>query len=243
MKLFLKISISAIWILMMFSAKSQEFYESANAISIQSNNLKYKLTGSQYYFSETLYGTVYFNEDWEKGSVLLKNGDRIDNVYLKLNTFSEELIVFNERTGAIMILDNFIIDEFEINSASNSYKLFRKIYFDKYPKGEHYYNVIYDGKIKLLIWHVTSEVKTSVYTDGHGFLRDSEFKQEQIYFLVFPDGNIVKMANKRRAFIHVLPEQKKAIRKLFRKNNIHFGSSLSEIARAVKLIEEEFFSK
>ena len=243
MRLRLKISIIVVLVLMIISAKSQEFYESVNPVTTKSNTLKRKLTGRQYYFRTTLNGTVYLNDEWELGSVLLENGDRFDDVYLKLNTYLEELVLFNERTGGIMVLDKFIIDEFEIKSDRISQNVFRKIYFDKYPKGEHYYNIIYDGKIKLLIWHRTNEVKTSVYKDGHGLLRDSEYKQEQIYFLVFPGEDIIKIANKRRAFIHVIPEQKKEMRKLFRKNNIHISQGTSEIARAVKLIEDEFFSK
>ena len=243
MRIRLKIGITFVLFLAIISAESQEFYDSPNPLSTNSNTLNYKLTGRQYYFRENLNGTVYLNDDWELGSVLLRNGDRFENIYLKLNTFLEELIVFNERTGAIMIMDKFIIDEFELNNRFNSNNKFRNIYFDKFPKGHHYFNVIYDGKIKLFIWYQTKEVKTSVYKDDYGLLRDSEFKQEVDYFLVFPNGDVYKMAKKRSAYINLFPEQKKTVRQLFRKNKIHFTYGASEAARAVKLIEEEFFSK
>ena len=40
------------------------------------------------------------NDDWVKGGVTLENGDKHEDVYLKLNTLSEELLTHNERVGA-----------------------------------------------------------------------------------------------------------------------------------------------
>ncbi len=238
-----KISVLVVLVLAVFAGSAQEFYNSVNPLTTGANSLNYKLTGRKYYFTSSLEGTVYVDNEWTAGSVILENGDRYDNVYLKLNTLTEDLICYNERTGSIIILDKYIIDEFLMDTGNSISPRFRKIYFDKYPKGEHYFNVLYDGKLQFLLWYQTHEVKTSVYRDSHGFLRDTEYKPAQDFFLVFPDNNIIKIKGTRKSLIDVFPDKKKEVRYLFRKNKIRIASkNMAELARAVNLIEEEFFS-
>jgi len=243
MNLQLKILFTIVFASMMFSAVCQEFHAPITSLTTKSNTLNYKLSGSQYYFFSSLEGSAYLNDDWVRGSVILENGDRYDSLLLKLNTFTEDLITFNERIGAVAIIDKFIVDEFTMDTDKSSENLFRKMYFDKYPKGEHYFNMLYEGKLKLLCWYYTFEKKTSTYKDVAGITRDSYYKLSPIYFIEFPDNTLVKVKSTRKSLINLFPEQKKRIRKLLRKNKIHFYSkNTSELARAVNLIETEFFS-
>ena len=243
MNLHKKIIFTIVFASMMLGAVCQEFHAPTVSLTTKSNTLNYKLSGSQYYFYSFLEGTVYLNDDWVRGSVVLENGDRFDNILLKLNTFTEDLITFNERIGAVEIIDKFIVDEFTMDTDKSSENLFRKLYFDKYPKGDHYFNVLYEGKLKLFCWYYTYEEKTSIYRDVHGLMRASRYKLNPIYFILFPDNNLIKVKSTRKSLVNLFPEQKKRIRKLFRKNKIRFTSkSTSELGRAVNLIETEFFS-
>lgn len=231
-------------LLMLLNASAQEFHDPRLPLTTESNTLNYKLTGRQYAFYSTLQGSVYLTDDWVKGSVILENGDTHEDIYLKLNTLLGELITYNERNGATMVIDKFIVDKFKMQSPESSSVLFQKMYFDKYPKGEHYYNVLYENRLKLLCWYRTTEETTSLYRDKYGFLRDSRFNQESIFFILFPDDNLVKIKGTKRSLINLFPDQKRRIRRLLRKNRINFSSkSTGEIARAVKLIEAEFFSE
>ena len=186
-------------------------------------------------------GTVYLNDEWSSGSLKLENGDRYENVYLKLNTFLEELVVYNDRTGAIFYLDKSIIDEFNMGLKFNSYNLFRRVYLNEAPKGDHYFNVLYDGKVKLYLLHKTDEIPTSSYRDDNGYLRASVYKQSKTYYVVLPDNSFYRVSPKRRSFLQLFPEQKSKLRKAFRKSGIHFFNELDGTVSATKLVEQELF--
>lgn len=236
----IKIAGLVLSVFMLGHVSAQEFYNSVNPLTTKSNTLNYKLTGKQYYFLSTLNGTVYFNDNWVSGKLKLENGDRYDSVYIKLNTFLEDLVAYNERTGAVFVVDKSIIDEFEMEFEKGQKFLFRKVVFDRAPKGEHYLNVLYDGRVKLYAWHRTLEVQTSTYKDNYGLLRDSEFRAEIVYWLVFPDNSIHRVAMKRRSFLQLFPEQKRTLRRSFRKNRVYFYTP-EHLVQAARILEQEMF--
>ncbi len=242
MSLRLKIGWSVVFACIIFNAASQEFHGPTVTLTAKSNTFNAKLSGKQYYFYSLIEGSVYLNDDWTKGAVILQNGDRYDSLFLKLNALDEDLVTYNERTGAVMVIDKFLIDEFilDVNKAAES--TFSKLYFDKYPKGEHYYNLLYEGKLKLVRWYHAHEEKTTIYRDIHGLMRDSRYKINSTYFIDFPDNNLVKIKGTRKSLVNLFPEEKKQIRKLLRQNKVNFASKNAlELARAVQLIETEFF--
>ncbi len=237
----IKILMSILSVFLFARVSAQEFYNSINPLTTKSNTLNYKLTGNQYYFQNSLNGTAYLNDKLSVGSIKLENGDQYKNVHLKLNTFLDELVIYNDRTGAIFYIDKSIVDEFDMGLEHNPYNLFRKVYFDKAPKGYHYLNVLCDGRVKLYLWHRTLETDTSPYYDDNGFLRASMYKQNDIYFIVLPDNSFHKVSPKRRSFLQLFPEQKSVLRKAFRENKIQFNNELEDAISAAKLIEQELF--
>lgn len=244
MRLLRKILFLVMLILSIYTVAAQEFYKSVNPLKIEANSLNYKLTGSRYYPEFALKGPLYLEDEFQKGAIVLENGDSYIGIYLKLNTLTNELIWFNNRTGDILILDKYIIKEFILDYDKNNALLFRKIDYDNFPKGEYYFNVFYEGKLKLLLWYKTNELITQEYIDVGGLRRNTEYKMQTIFLIVFPDNNINKINGSKRSLVNLFPDQKKTVRRLLRKNKIDLlDKSPSEVARAVKLIETEFFSK
>ena len=237
----IKIGLLVVFVFAGFTISAQEFYNSLNPLTTASNTLNYKLTGNQYYFLPKYIGSVYLNEEWSVASVKLENGDIYEDVYMKLNTLFDEVVVYNDRIGSVFILDKSIVDEFAMDPGFKSYKLFRKVIFDRAPRGEHYVNVLYDGEVKLYVFHRTDILKTSLYKDViHGSLRDSEYKSEVNYYIVFPDNSMQKVFMNRRSFLQLFPEQKRSLRRLYRKNKIRFSTS-EELIQATQIIEQEIF--
>ncbi len=236
-----KILLLVLSVFLFATVSAQEFYESYLPLTTKSNTLNYKLTGNKYFFLSSLNGTVYLNDQWSKGSLKLENGDKYENVSMKLNTFSDELVIFNNSTGSIFNVDKSIVSEFDMGLENNPYNLFRKVYLDKVLKGNYYFNVLYDNKIKLYLRHRTVETETSLYKDNTGIMRNSEFIPKSEYFIVFPDNSFHKISPKLRSFLQLFPEQKSQLRKAFRKNKIHFYNELEDTVNAAKLVEQELF--
>ena len=243
MKLRCKIGFLFVFLFVSFALNGQEFYKSVNQISPKANSLNYKLTGKRHYFETSFKGTPYMYDEWQRGSVLLENGDSYDSLYLNLNTLAEELIWYNIRTGNLVDLDKFIIDEFTLYDKQNNIKLFKKIYSDKYHKGEHYYHILHDGEIKLWLWYRTIVVVTSVYKDVWGNMLNSEYDSQNEFFVVLPDSSVVRIKNNRKSLIQLFPEHKRVVRRLLVRNGIDFRDiSISDMAKAVELIDQEIFS-
>ncbi len=243
MKVLIKIWFLFVLILGTFASSGQEFYKSVNQISTEANSLNYKLTGKRHYIEPSFKGSPYLYDEWQLGSILLENGDNYDSLYLNLNTLTEELIWYNKRTGSLVDLDKFIVNEFTFNGNPNDIRLFKKIYSDKYHKGEHYYNILHDGEIKLWLWHRTIVTVTSVYKDVWGNMLNSEYDLHDEFFVVLPDSDVVRIKNNRKSLIQLFPEHRRVVRRLLVRNGIDYRDiSPSEMARAVKLIDQEIFS-
>lgn len=242
MKWLCKILFPTAFIFGVFTAAAQEYSNSGFPISTKANSVNYKLTGRRYYFNASLSGPPYVYNGWQKGSVLLENGDRYDNLYLQFNTLTEDLIWFNSRIGCIVALDKFIIREFILDSANKNTSLFRKINSDTPPNGEHYYNVLYDGKMKLLRWYRTIEINTAE-SNTRGDPWNSRYSLDSRFFLVFPDGVRNSIKGNRSSLVDSFPEQKKTVRRILRKNKIKLkGKNAAELTRAVKLLDAEFYA-
>lgn len=240
--------LTKIWFLVLlflgsFASSGQEFYKSLSPVSLGANSLNYKLTGKRHYFEPSYHGSPYLYDEWQLGSVLLENGDRYDSLYLNLNTLADELVWYNKRTGDLVDLDKFIIDEFTFSEDQNNILLFRKVYSDKSPRGEHYYNILYEGELKLWFLHKTIIAVTSTYKDVWGNMLNSEYDLVSQYLLVLPDGEVEKIKNSRRTLIRLFPEHRRVVRRLLARNGIDYRNlSPSEMARAVNLIDQEIFS-
>lgn len=219
-------------------AFAQDMHKEWINLTAASNSLNYKLPGKRYYLRTSFMGSPFINGKWCLTDIILENGDRYDSLQIRLNSYLDEIIVYNERVGATILLDKSAISEFHMRFADGHNEHFKKIYFDNYPKGDRYFSILHEGKLKVLLWYKTVEEKTTAYTDILGIMHDSEYRLTKNYYVVFPDNEMVKFSLKRRSFLDLFPEQKKQARRIIRKNDVSFETE-SEITRAVRLIENE----
>ena len=85
------------------------------------------------------------------------------------------------------------------------------------------------------------EEKTSVYRDAYGKLRDSRLKPKKTYFMYFPEEEqFRKVQDKRRWFVRLFPENKREVRRMFRRNNLRRFDE-KEMVRAFQLLDEAGF--
>lgn len=222
------------------NTRGQELHNPLIKLTPASNTLNYKLQGKKYYVRSSPIGSEFLTDGWCIGYVILGNGDRYENLTLRLNTHLDELIEYNGRAGSAIMLDKAAISEFSLNFEDGHTELFRKIFYGKFPKGDRYFSVLYEGKFMVLLWYKTEEHNVSVYYDNQGIMRDNKFVLTKNYYLVFPDQEMNKFLFKRRSFLNLFPEQKKQIRRIIRKNHVLFDNE-KEIVRVVRLIEAEIF--
>jgi hypothetical protein len=205
-------------------------------LTTDSNSPDYKIPGKLYVFNSILNGSVYLYEIWKQGSIILENGATYDSLMLKLNTLQGELIMYNELSGANIEIDKEAVKEFTIVDEYGNIELFRKVFSDQIPAGNKYVNILYEGKIKLFLWHKTKELLTIPYLNRSGLTQNSEFYTTKIYYLDLPGQGIVRFNPKLSSVIELFPEQKKTIKRLHRKEHLSYKEN-TEIIRAIKSIE------
>ena len=244
MKMILKRKILFLFLIVLYSvgANAQNLrYSTGRKLTTASNTLNYKIPGKSYVFLSTVYGSVFLYENWLSGSLNLENGAVYDSLSLKLNTFLEELILFNRRAGALITVDKDAVKEFTLINELGNKEIYQKMYLDEIPAGYRYLNVLYDGKIKLFLWNKTDEIAESPYYDLTGSLRNTKYVLKKIYYLDLPDKGMIRFIPQKRSVIELFPEHKKEIKRLQRREHLTYKGN-SEIVRAIKLLETNIFN-
>ena len=221
-------------------ANAQKDFIPVMELNTSSNTTNYKIPGKQFYPKYIPSGSDFYNDAWCNGYIILENGDRYDDLYLKYNTLKDELITLNGRTNILIMVDKDAVSEFGLFEKEKQITRFKKYYFDKVPKGEHYFNVLYEGKLRLLIWQRAFEEITASYKDKNGALQIRKYVLRPQFFVCFPNGHFEQFKFKRYSFLKLFPEEKKEIRRLLRKHKNHM-QTYPDYIHAVQLIETEYY--
>lgn len=210
-------------------------------LNTSSNSINYKIPGKQFYAKYIPSGSDFLYDEWKMGYVILENGDKYDDIHLKYNTLNDELITLNGRTNTLIMIDKDAVQEFGIYSDSGLTQRFKKYKFEKGTKDHLYFNVLYEGNLKVVIWQRTIEEKISPYRDKNGYLQVSEFNLRPQNYVGFPDGEFKRFRFTRVSFFSLFADKKQEIRRLLRQNKNHLRTNADYI-EAVKLIESKFYS-
>jgi hypothetical protein len=206
-----------------------------------SNRLEGKLTGLSYRIPPLANSTHFLQDKWVDGSILLEDGDLFENVRIRYLSFRDELVAYNPNLKLLFIVDKEKVNSFTFIYPQGQQK-FVKLYFDAFVDGGYrYFDVKYQGTRWLVAFHYIYEEKTSVYRDAYGKLRDSRLKPKKTYFMYFPhDEQFRRVQEKRRWFVKLFPENKREVRRLFRRNNLRRFDE-KQMVQAFQLLDEAGF--
>jgi hypothetical protein len=206
-----------------------------------SNRLEGKLTGLSYRIPPLANSTHFLQDKWVDGSILLEDGDSFENVRIRYLSFRDELVAYNPNLKLLFIVDKEKVNSFTFIYPQGQQK-FVKLYFDAFVDGGYrYFDVKYQGTRWLVAFHYIYEEKTSVYRDAYGKLRDSRLKPKKTYFMYFPhDEQFRRVQEKRRWFVKLFPENKREVRRLFRRNNLRRFDE-KQMVQAFQLLDEAGF--
>jgi len=172
------------------------------------------LTESKY---SDITGTVFLFDDWLKGSV--EQGAKISykDVDLKYNTYSDELFFKNPKDGAML---SFVLPATAFSLTVNG-KI--DIYRNGFPEIDNfttksYYQVIFDGGIKLLFksYKTLSQIKPYNST-----ITEKKFVDNFAYY-VFKDNLMTKFKPSKNAFLEILSSKSSEIDAFIKKEKINF---------------------
>lgn len=145
-------------------------------------------------------GSPYFLSEFKSGTITDKDG-RVHKVFLKYDTYQEEVELFND--GKTFIIDNKIYPKFTIEFIDEKVGKMMKYTFTneiKIPglKKQKYSLVLADGENMKLVKVIQTVLNESQDSGYGGIVQPHSFQTKEIYFLLKENGESyeVKANNK-----------------------------------------------
>ena len=212
----------------------------------KSNRPKGKLQGEVFYLSMISNANHFLQKDWVNGTIVLKDGDIFENVRMRYMAYGDELVAYNNDIKTLLVVDKNTVKEFifKVSSETGTSTEIKFINLDSLnlPNNRSYFQWLYSGKAKLLCFHQIEEEKVNPYNGIDGKKYDTEFRLKSMYYIWSNEKDFSRIQLNNRSLCNLFPENKKAIKKMFRKNRINISNEKSAI-QAVELLDSEGFFK
>jgi len=155
-------------------------------------------------------GSPFLFSNWEKGNVLLKTKERVDSVLIKYNLYTDLLQVKVDEQEY-----QFNIDVWEFllpDPLTNEIALFRSG-FSPVPgmNEKSFYQVLYDGKTKLLLKH--KKLVGTELTSIPG-VKAKVFEDQKSWFILTASGKMEKIKKKNKDILDLLEGKKEELKKM-----------------------------
>jgi hypothetical protein len=159
-------------------------------------------------------GNPYFPKNWIEGTVVLKTGKVINYNALRLNMLSGNL-EFYYTDKAYDVINQ--INEFTLGTMKfrNGFEPTEK------QNADSFYQVLYDGKQKLLCHRLGS-----IYIDApyNSATKTKKFELHESYYLQKSDGKLHEVKKNLKYFLTVLGDKSSQLEEYCKKENIKLRS-------------------
>jgi hypothetical protein len=154
----------------------------------------------------------FLKDDWIDGTIVY-SGEQFDNISLMYDISSDKVIA-EHFAGAAVELITAKVTTFTLDG--HVFRMFKKSDDTRKFINEGFYEVLYDGKIKILKRHV------KVYTE---MLRSldiiKEYQEKRHYYVV--KNNAFYSIGSRASLTKILGDKKRELRRYSRENRLKFG--------------------
>jgi len=200
-----------------------------------------KLTGEYFYENTHYIGEQFFNKDWTEGDILLSNGTMIYKKSLKYNGLRDELIWLNSSNYGKFKLDKSSISEFWLKNISDHDIHFKRINvrdtsLTRQP--DIFAEVKVEGKLSLYIQRKVSVIGSENVRTDNTVISYDDLKNSPRYYIKLPTNQYLMLTKlRRRAFLRLFPEDKKAINKIIKDNRLKVKVE-SDFVKLIELMNQ-----
>lgn len=214
------------------SMKMDQFQRMDQVIDPNQFGLVYKVDNRY----EGVQGTPYFLNSWVQGSIDLVNGKNFDDVPLKYDAFSQNLILRRDNMRDSIVVFPTQVKQFVLRADDGAEWLFRR-YPDVNVRNidlkDGYFLVLYDGKTSLLK-RVSKVFKKADYKDPYSTnVRYDAYNNDFTYYILRPDKSLVKIKKSKKALYDALNDKGANLDAFASQENLAFKSD-TDFARVVK---------
>lgn len=176
---------------------------------------KVDISGYLYLNPHNYQGSPYLNDSWMLGTIFLENGDEVNNIRLKYNRLTGELVFYHENLKQLFAVDPLILNSFVLNSEETDSLLFTKFTGNdigvKLRNGD-FINYLFKGGHNFFVKRSASIIEAKeVDTKDKIVLQDEYFLQT--------DTQVNEIKLTLKSLISNFPNRKQELKKLARKNH------------------------
>lgn len=179
-----------------------------------------KLSGIRYVFSVLDSRERFLYKNWVNGTIVTGDGEIHPGLRMNYDAFSDELVVINEKTSGMFIIDKSTVSSFTVMTHGEQPDEFRKMRLSDTGEQKEYVQILYSGTADLLCRNRIVEEQTGWYKDKFGKISQSVLVLKKNYFLKRNDGNTQRLIPGRRPVISLIPGKEKLVKRLLRENHI-----------------------
>lgn len=187
--------------------------------------------GEIYYNPMGYEGTPYFQENWSVGKVYLKNGKTVENVQVKLNILTNDLIFYNANYKRLFKADKNTVDAFTLHPDSDD-----SLYFIRYEGPSLSYRlqtgdliqVLQNGDLSLWV------KRTSNVSSSNDVSNRDKIYPKNFYFLKTEKG-VFETSLSVKSIVNHLPQRKQEIKEIVKTNKIR-SKSEKNLSRLISLL-------
>ena len=115
-------------------------------------------TGKPYLYDKFIYGEIEFTD-----------GTKINNIGLSYSTYRDELIYYNTEVSAQIVIDKISLKGFTLKESNGNQRIFRRMQSTGFSREERYYELLFEGKISLLVYRKVNLESCDTYYSKSGF--------------------------------------------------------------------------
>jgi hypothetical protein len=189
-----------------------------------------KIKGTRYIPYSTYRGLPFLNDGWVIGKVVFADGEISDTLNIRYSSYADELVYYNSTNSTQIVIDKASLNGFSFVEKNGYERVFKKLYFDGFWKGVHYFEILSDGETELLGYRKVELLNARVYKDESGKMKSMEYTPAYVYYFYSPEKGFSPVRMNLVSFLSKFDKtQQKPIKRMLRKKRIRIEGEVSFI--------------
>lgn len=198
-----------------------------------------KIKGTRFFPYATYRGFPFLTDDWVIGKVVFDDGEISDTTNIRYSSYADDLVYYNRNNSTQIVIDKACLSGFSFIERNGFERVFKKLYYDGFWKGYHYFEVLSEGDTQLLCYRKVELTNTFAYKEKNGKMKNMEYSPEYVYYFYSPGKGFTSVRTNLASLLSKFEKtQQKPIKKMLRKKRIRVEGEVSFI-QAWNAIKEQ----
>lgn len=178
---------------------------------------------------EGVKGSPFFTQSWSEGVLFYSDGKKSAALPLKHDVYKNQLVAKRPQGDSVLI-NTGNVSHFQLKDPAGKVYLFKKFPGLKTADAgltSAFFQVLYEGKMALLIKHNKSLVKAN-YQGAYSADRPyDELVSQSEYYLKKADQTLIKIRMNKKAILDILQDKQSTVKEFVEKEKIDFKDEAS----------------